>query len=384
MPELAPKASCSGCTACFSICPQHCISMDADGNGFSYPVIEQAKCVDCNLCQSVCPVVTPRSPKTFKPVAYAAYSNDPAIRAASSSGGIFSEAAHVVLNQGGVVFGAAYDPDFTVRHISIENKDDLDLLRGAKYAQSYLGDTFQSIYQLLKNDRKVLFSGTPCQVAGLKAFLRKDYDNLLCIDFVCHGVPSPMAWSQYVRYRAGQDNDGTLPLAINLRSKETGWSGYQYSNVFEYANGTRNVCTGNDSLFMKLFVGDYISRVSCEHCAFKGYSRCSDLTLGDFWGIWDIAPDMDDNRGTSLVLVQSPKGKDIFKQINERCVVRKMSLEQASAQNQSMLSSSPSNAHRNEVLRTIKNGDFEKCTNLLIPIQTCFFKKIIRKLRLFK
>ena len=361
MPELASKTTCSGCTAFFNICQQHCISMRTDDHGFSYPVIDQNKCINCKQCQNICPVITPLQLNSFGPIAYAAYSSNPVIRSESSSGGIFSEVSRVILAQGGVVFGAAYNRDFAVRHIAVEREADLKLLRSAKYAQSYLGETFQFVDRLIKENRKVLFSGTPCQVAGLKAFLHKDYDNLFSIDFVCHAVPSPMAWSQYVKYRAEQDNNGMMPLAINLRSKVTGWSRYRYSNVFEYENGKVNTCSSSDSLFMKLFIGDYICRPSCENCPFKGYSRISDLTLGDFWGIWDIKPEMDDNGGTSLILCQSDHGAKLLEGIADKLVMKQVTLEEASRQNSSMLTASPANPRRKEALDMIRAGNIAAC-----------------------
>lgn len=379
--KLADKNLCTGCGACAAICPKHCIHMEQDAAGFPYPAAEYNECVGCNLCESACPVMNVLQQHGDSPVAYATYSRDEAMRAESSSGGIFSELARPVLAKGGAVFGAAYNEQFDVVHICAEDETKLAGLRGAKYAQSDLGNTFSQVKRRLETGQDVLFSGTSCQVAGLQSFLGKHYDNLLCIDFVCHGVPSPMVWRQYVQYCAEKDNSGMLPLAINLRSKETGWSRYQYSNVFEYAGGNRKVTLSNDSLFMKLFVGNCISRLSCERCRFKGYSRCSDLTLGDFWGIWEIHPGMDDNKGTSVVLVQSKKGMDRFDQIRERCVVRQVSLEQASAQNPSMLRSSSNSSKRQDVLRAARQGSFDQCSGFLAPAQRSRSKEILHRLK---
>lgn len=381
MPTLASKEYCTGCTACASTCPKVCIAMVADKNGFLFPIVDAQKCVACGLCERSCPVIgSPRTLKTH-PSAYAAYSKDETMRQNSSSGGIFTEIAKVVLQRNGAVFGAAYNQHFNVVHICAENEEDLTKLRGAKYAQSDLNGVFIRTKQKLDAGQEVLFSGTPCQVAGLKAFLRKDYENLLTVDFVCHSVPSPMVWHEYVKYRAEQDNGGELPESINLRSKTTGWSRYQYSNLFEYANSPDHIAKSGESLYMKLFVDGYINRESCENCRFKGCSRISDLTIGDFWGIWDIAPEMDDNKGTSVVLVQSWKGKEIFDLIRKCCIVRTVSLEEASAQNQSILKSSPSNVRRAEVLQLTQSGDFERCKELFSTPKASFGKKILRKLK---
>lgn len=249
--------------------------------------------------------------------------------------------------------------------LSVENLEDLDALRGAKYAESRLGKTFSDIKKRLDRGQDVLFSGTPCQVGGLKAYLNQEYSNLLCVDFVCHGVPSPMVWSRYVKYRARTDNGGTSPITINLRDKSSGWSRYRYSNTFEYAGGTVHKELSTESVYMKLFTRDYISRPSCENCSFKGYSRSSDITLGDFWGIWDISPEMDDDKGTSVILIQSEKGKEVWEELKPNILFKEVSLEQASRQNPSMISSSNQHSFRRTVLKDLHEGRFKKVSMLL-------------------
>ena len=363
MPLLADRNLCTGCGACASSCAHKCICMKPDEYRFVYPIVDVTHCVQCGLCEQGCPVVKEQSSDTSSslPKAYAAYSKDENLRKESSSGAVFSELAHYIFGKGGVVFGAAYDGQYNVQHICAESREDLASLRGAKYAQSDLGEVFQDVRSRLNRDQPVLFSGTPCQVAGLKSFLRKEYENLICVDFVCHGVPSPMAWKAYVVYRAKIDNDGEFPQSINLRSKETGWSRYKYSSVFKYKNGKRSVCLSGDSLFMKLFIGDYICRPSCENCPFKGYSRNSDLTLGDFWGIWDIKPEMDDNGGTSLILCQSDHGAKLLEGIADKLVMTQVTLEEAIRQNSSMLTASPANPRRKEALDMIRAGNIAAC-----------------------
>lgn len=372
MPQLAAKESCTGCSACVHTCPKSCIRMNADADGFLFPLVSEEACIHCGLCEKVCPIRHLPIPEEGETVAYAAYVTDPVIRAESSSGGIFSALALQVLAKEGAVFGAAYDSQFDVRHICAENSEDLARLRGAKYAQSELGNTFRNVRERLDRGQHVLFSGTPCQVAGLKSFLRKDYDNLICVDFVCHGVPSPMAWHKYVRFRSNMDSGGQLPQRINLRSKDTGWSRYAYSNVFSYPNGKKYACTSGESLFMRLFVGDHINRLSCAQCAFKGYRRVSDITLGDFWGIWDIAPELDDNKGTSLILLHSDKGQRIFTDIQASIVCKPMTLAQASAQNASLLVSAKTQPDREEILALLRREDFD-------ALQTRFPKPVSRK-----
>lgn len=384
MPTLASKTNCTGCTACVSICPNNCITMQTDEYGFPIPVVtEPNNCTECHLCEQACPVLHKNEVQETPLIAYAAFNQNESVRMNSSSGGLFSEFATEVLNNGGIVFGAAYDNEFRVHHIGIEKKDELKQLFGAKYSQSDLGDTFKQILCELKNNREVLFAGTPCQVAGLKSFLRKDYINLTCIDFVCHGVPSPMAWQEYVKYRAEMDNYGSLPVSINLRSKNTGWSRYRYSNVFKYDEEKEHSCLSGDSLFMKLFVEDYISRWSCDDCKFKGYNRVSDITIGDFWGIWDIDSSMDDDKGTSVMILQSDKGKDMFEQIKGRIVYKEVSLEETSLQNPSLLVSSRLKENRQEVLEQIKQGKIGECKELFKtkePVKVNIFQRIKGKI----
>ena len=380
------KQFCTGCTACSSACPKGCITMVADQDGFLHPVIEAESCVNCGLCNQVCPAINLQKTDMRELKAYAAYSRDEAIRLQSSSGGIFTELAKAVLANKGTVFGAAYNEQFEVVHICAENEADIAKLRGAKYAQSNLCGIFPAVKRKLDEGQQVLFSGTPCQVGGLKAFLRKEYENLLTVDFVCHSVPSPVAWRKYVQYRAEQDNDRGLPLSINLRSKKTGWSKYQYSNLFDYHDFTHSAKSG-ESLYMKLFVGGYISRESCASCQFKGYSRVSDLTIGDFWGIWDIAPEMDDNKGTSVVLVQSDRGEALLRSIANQLVLKMVTLEEASMQNQAMIRTARMNPKRDEVLRMIRAENFDAIQTMIDKTnkqKSSFFRRMIRSaLRLF-
>ena len=381
MPKLATKEYCTGCTACASACQNGCIAMTADENGFLYPAIDAQNCVECGLCEKACPVMTPFPKAENVPKAYAAYSNDEQMRLDSSSGGIFTEIAKAILQQDGAVFGAAYNNRFEVVHVCAEDEENLAKLRGAKYAQSDLQGIFANVKAQLEQGRKILFSGTPCQVGGLKAFLRKDYDNLLTVDFVCHSVPSPMAWQAYVQYRAKLDHGGELPESINLRAKSTGWSHYQYSNLFQYPNGINHVTGSGDSLYMKLFVGGYISRVSCANCQFKGYSRISDLTIGDFWGIWDIAPEMDDNKGTSVLLVQSKRGAELLDQISNRLMLKEVSCEEASRQNPAMIKTSAPNDRRQSTLALIQKGRFAECEKLFAAPKRSYVQMFLQRIK---
>lgn len=356
MDKLCKKELCTGCTACAAVCPRDCIAMVPDADGFVHPVVDESRCVGCGLCGKVCPVLN-RKDLGYTPATFAVRSRDDVSRMASTSGGVFPELARSVLSQGGAVFGAAYDDDFRVVHICAENEAELDRLRGAKYAQSDLGGSFREVKRRLENGQQVLFSGTPCQVLGLKSFLKRDYDNLLLVDLVCHSVPSPLAWENYLRYISG----GKTITAVNLRCKDTGWSRYGYSNRFDFSDGTCRLDKSGESLYMRLFVGGYITRPSCESCPAKGYARVSDLTLGDFWGIWNTYPELDDDRGTSVVLVQTEKGSAVLAGLEQKSVT----LEEASRENPAIFRAAAPNPLRGQVMALVREGDFAAAARML-------------------
>ena len=355
-PMLANQKVCTGCTACAIICPKGCIKMKENIEGFLYPEIDRNQCVECRQCEKVCPLITSLERADEEQTeAVAAFSKDENVRMNSSSGGVFSEFAEKILEKNGVVYGAAYDEKYDVKHIRIENIQDMVQIRGAKYSQSMLGNTFSKVKEDLMQGKQVLFSGTPCQIAGLKSFLQKDYSNLLCIDFVCHGIPSPLIWRKYVEYRRKKDGSVTFPKKINLRSKESGWSKWGYSTEFEYSDIKKYQVKWDNDPFMKLFVKDYVLRNSCYRCSFKGVERVSDLTIGDFWGIWDLYPEMDDDKGTSLILIHSDRGKRLYQNISNKLVVKKVTLQECMMQNKSLVESAVDVKSKIEINENIEN-----------------------------
>lgn len=349
---------CTACTTCKSICPVQAIIMVENEQGFLYPVIDESKCIECGKCKKVCPINS--SPAVSSSSDYfAAMSKREDQRLHSTSGGVFSLLAEDVLNSKGVVFGAAYDEQQQVYHRCINSVNDISLLQGAKYVQSDLGDSFTKVKSELDNGRIVLFSGTPCQVAGLKKYLGKDYGNLLTVDLVCHGVPSPKAWNAYLEYRKINDEQSEIAKHINLRSKHTGWSNYAYSVVYQYSNGFEYENKNGVDSYMRAFVGNMILRPSCSQCHFKGVHRCSDFTLGDFWGIWDLHPEMDDNKGTSLVLIHTDKGREYWEAIKGSCNSLKVSEEETYQQNESLLYPSLAHSKREKLLESLSRDGFE-------------------------
>lgn len=384
MPNLASYQSCVGCSACALSCPKNCIEMHNDKYGFSHPkIINAQECINCKLCEQSCPIVNKRNLDGKETIALAAFTRDEEIRKESSSGGIFTEIAKYVLLNDGVVFGAAYSNNWHVEHIEVKEVGNLKKLRGAKYSESRLGNTYDRIKKYLNKDILVLFSGTPCQVAGLKSFLKRDYSKLICIDFICHGIPSPVAWSNYIQERMKLDGVDHKPISINQRSKITGWSNYNYSCVIEYENNLKYQSLSGSDMYMKLFCNDYILRESCANCHFKGFDRCSDITLGDFWGIWNIDVKMDDNKGTSLIMLHSDKSKDLITKISDKIVLKEVSLDEASRENPAILYSSKEKSEREKVLDSICKGDFDITNELFKEVQPSMplWKRVIKKIK---
>ena len=359
-------SGCTGCSACVNICPQNCITMGKNTDGFLYPIINFSECVNCEQCKRVCPILRP--PKLNDNIITIALKNKCNLeRMNSSSGGAFPLLAEYVLKQKGIVFGAAYDSNFSVRHIAITNIGDIPLLQGAKYSQSILDHCFSEIKKNVCAGRTVLFSGTPCQCMGLQTFLGKKYDNLITIDIICHGVPSPEIWQKYVDFRSEKENDGVRPIEINMRSKSSGWSKYGYSIEFIYDNGKVTQIHNGKDLFMKAFIGNICLRNSCSECHAKGISRCTDFTIGDYWGIWNQHPEFDDDKGTSIILIHSQKGKNILWQLKGKYEYMKVNLNDVYQENMSLVVSSKTHENRNEFLEQITSDNFEEIVLKYLP-----------------
>ena len=374
---------CTSCTACSNICPKQCISFNKNKDGFNYPEIDKSKCIECSLCENICPVINKKQTNS-KTRAYAVKNKNEKVRLESTSGGFFSLLADYVLENDGYVAGAAYDENFVVKHIIVNDRSELYRLRGAKYSQSELGNIFFSIEKLLEEGKMILFSGTPCQCEGLKAFLKKDYKNLITADLICHGVPSPEVWQKYIDYRSDKENDGIRPKKINMRCKDSGWSNYGYSTEFVYENGKRTLVLNSRDLFMKAFVGNICLRESCSDCKAKGINRVTDFTLGDYWGIWNQYPEFDDNRGTSAVFVHSDKGEELLNNLNGQLEMIKTDVENVYKENISFIESSKSHPDRNEFLERVTADNFEELIKKYFPVKesrTNMITRIKRRLK---
>ena len=333
MIEIKRKELCCGCSACVQRCPKHCVSLKADEEGFTYPIVNKDVCIDCGLCEKVCPVLHQGKAK-LPQIAYAAMNPNDYIRKSSSSGGIFTMLAENVINDNGIVFGASFDSEWHVRHEAVMSIDELDKLRGSKYVQSDIGQTYLQAEKYLRNGSYVLFSGTPCQIASLKSFLKKDYANLLTVDFICHGVPSPGVWKWYVdnqiaSFKAAHGgstvsnstlNVSSLLKDVSFRDKTDGWRKYRLVLTFVEASTEgkkKSVLSSlkDDDGYMVAFLNDICLRPSCYNCPFKSGKSGSDITIADFWGISKFNIGMDDDKGTSLVLVNSTQGEHALNSI---------------------------------------------------------------------
>lgn len=314
MITITDKSQCCGCSACAQRCPKQCISMQMDNEGFLYPQVDTSKCIDCHLCEKVCPVINQDDARTPLNV-YAAKNSDDEVRHQSSSGGIFTLLAEQTIKDGGIVFGACWDKEWNVKHDYVDNINDLQRFRSSKYLQSVIGDSFLKTEQFLKTGRKVMFTGTPCQIAGLKHFLRKEYDNLLAVEMICHSVPSPGVWQQYLTTRLHTLRWEKSDIRhISFRDKKTGWKTYSF--VIENKDGNILTELSSKNAFMRGFLADLYTRPSCHACPAKQLRSGSDITLGDFWGIESLMPEIDDDKGVSAIIVNSDKGKQVLHNIN--------------------------------------------------------------------
>lgn len=314
------KIDCCGCTACKHICPTKAITMEKDVEGFLYPKINQELCIDCGLCKKVCAFQNgyDKSRNLEVPFVYAAKHMDEKVRMSSTSGGAFTAISDYVLDKGGVVYGAAFDEDMNVVHQIASTKNERDKFKGSKYVQSDLKNTFSEIKSLLEYQKYVLFTGTPCQTAGLKSFLvGVNIDKLLLCDIVCHGTPSPLIWKEHIIH---VENKSKRTISgYNFRDKLIGWRGINATIRFSEKELKNSYLART---YANLYFSHNITRPACHNCKYTNLARSSDITIADFWGIENCMPEFDDNKGTSLILINTLKGIDLFDRIKENLVYR--------------------------------------------------------------
>lgn len=385
MINIKDKSQCCGCGACAQKCPRGCIMMSDDEEGFKYPIIDSTLCIKCGLCDKVCPILNNFSIINPQKV-YAAYNINEEQRLHSSSGALFPLLAEETINEGGVVFGAAFDDNWNVILDYTEDKIGIDRFRGSKYVQANVRETFKLCEDFLKSGRNVLFSGTPCQIAGLKLYLNKEYEKLITIDVVCHGVPSPMIWHEYLlasvenTFNLKRQSMEKVPVCpasnymslikgINFRDKSDGWKKYRF--VLETVENKSNTVIPSyiineyhrENIFMKAFLSDLILRPSCYTCPFRGINhRQSDISIADFWGIQKVFPEIDDDKGVSLVFINSEKGISAIS--IPKLVIKQIELDNISFLNGGLRNSIDINPRRKFFFKSIKNVGVIKALSL--------------------
>lgn len=371
MLSITEKDKCCGCGACMAVCPQGCIAMNQDGEGFLYPQIDTKRCVDCGLCGNTCPVLR-KPPFLAVQKTYSAYNRDEAVRRQSSSGGVFTALAQYILSQGGAVFGAAFDADFQVRHICVEKPEELYKLRSSKYMQSRTDGTYRRALDILKENRPVLYTGTPCQIAGLRAFLKKDYEKLFTQSIICHGVPSPKIWDKYLAFV----NKGEEVRAVEFRNKDDGWKKYRLK-IEKNGGGYR--ATAREDPYLQAFIKNLSLRPSCGACVFKSYEQPADITLADYWGVEQLEPELDDDKGLSLLFIHSQKGRQLFEHVQESLVFRPADAQKAVAYNQSLLKASVPHKKRAYFFANVDSIPFDKLVEKCLRLSTA--EKLGQKIR---
>lgn len=315
MITIKNKTDCCGCEACATACPKKCINMKADYEGFLYPEVDKTLCVNCGLCERVCPVQNNVQRYDIQK-AYAMQHKNKELRIKSSSRGAFSALAHNVIDNGGIVYGVIFDEDMNVVHTSAFTRQELVLMRGSKYVQSRIGNVYAQVKADLKSDRKVLFTGTPCQVEGLLNYLGTAPQNLITADLVCHGVPSPKVWKKYLKDI--ESKYSSKITGYSFRSKKTGFHDFGTEIIFENGHTRYTHDKGEEKDFMHLaFFHEICSRPSCHDCRFKTAARRSDFTLFDCWHVSEFDGSVEDDLGTSAILLHTEKAVDVFEQVKQ-------------------------------------------------------------------
>ncbi len=366
MKVLEDKKQCTGCEACFNICPTRSITMVEDKEGFKYPKINEETCIKCGLCQKICPILNKveKKDKVQNPTVIAAWSKNQNTRIDSTSGGIFSELANAIYKQKGYVVGAVYNKEWMVEHCVSNQKEDIEKIRSSKYLQSNINNTYQKIKEKLKDGNIVLMCGAPCQISGLYNYLGKQYDNLYTCDFICRGVNSPKIFKGYIS--SLEKKYKSKIKKIKFKNKTYGW--HNFSTRIDFENGKKYI-KGRylDSYMIGYLKYNAFIRPSCYHCHFKDLPRVADITLADFWGIEDIDPKLDNDKGTSLVLINSEKGKKLFEKVKETVDYTEIKSEKVFKENVCMSKSVEETEARRKVFERIDELSYDELSKLYFP-----------------
>lgn len=367
------KEDCTGCSACQNICPKLCINMKPDKQGFVYPSIVTSMCIQCDLCVKVCPIHNQCDTSTYTHRVYAAWSKNENTRYTSTSGGAFSELAYRILEKGGVVAGAAYDNDNLVKHILVSDRLGIERIRQSKYIQSKVGNIYCLVKEQLEKGVAVLFCGAPCQVAGLKSYLKKEYLALYTVDFICRGMNSPKAYRFWLDELENKNN--SKATKVWFKYKINGWKKSPYCTRVDFQNGDSYVANAEQNYFMQGYLqGNLYLRPSCSQCHFKGVERSSDITLADFW---KVSAEFDDDKGTSLVMINSDKGADLFNEIQVSLYAYERNFQEITGGNVCFSDSVKLNPKGAEFLQKLGTKPFSVLVKEYTKIS--YFSKIKRK-----
>lgn len=377
--DINDKSLCCGCKVCGSVCPVNAITFFNDNEGFWYPQIDKKKCIKCNKCKNICPIAKEKLPQIKDDnQTYAAYSKFKDVLDNSTSGGIFTHLSDLVLEAGGVVFGHKYDENMKCVCTVAKTKKERNDFRGSKYVQSDMGEVFKQIKIEIELNKTVLLTGTPCQIDAVKSyFSNKPPENLITMDIVCHGVPSPQIFQEYVELMGKKE--GKKIVNFKFRDKQQGWQ--TPFRVFEYSDGSSNSELLNDDAFNNLYQRtDCILRPSCYNCRYAGKKRISDVSIADFWGIQNSHSEMfNENRGVSLVLVNTEKGKKIFNKISDSIKIKLVPLKDAQKVNISLCRPVLPYFERKKVFCDYEKKGLEYILKKYFP--KSFFSKLLRKIR---
>lgn len=372
--QLVETKRCTGCSACSSVCPTGSVTMREDKEGFLQPQIEKSSCIMCHKCEQTCPILNKNITRcVFETKAYAAFNKDSTVRLKSSSGGIFYALAKWIIDNKGVVFGARFDEKWDVVHSYAETIEEVIPLMGSKYVQSRIGDAYKQVKSYIDNDRWVLFSGTPCQIAGLISFLKHDYNKLVLVDLACHGVPSPGVWRSYLK---GVKNSGLI-TSINFRDKTNGWIGYGIS--IKRDNEIVDLESHEENVFLRGFLKDVYLRNSCYDCKYRSFHRDSDITLADYWGVKEVFPEMFDNKGTSIVLIHSEKGSRVLSEIEQDLILAEQNIKDAVRYNPNIDRQNPLALRRKSFFRLFRLTTFNKSSYIID--KDVFVKRVLRRVK---
>jgi len=369
MITIQNKVDCCGCNACGDICAKNAITFKTDIEGFWYPEVDTGKCIDCGLCEKVCPIINSKNLKkndSEKPLhTIAAINKNMKVRWDSTSGGAFSALAEVMYSQDGYVSGALYNEDFSVRNYVSNNPDDLEKLRSSKYLQSKAEGLYAEIRSLLKNGQKVLACGTPCQMAALRSFLQKDYENLIIVDFICRGVNSPKVYRAYLD--SLEKKYGSKVVYVKAKNKELGWR--NLTRKVTFANGQSYYGVYMDDDFRRGYHTNVFCRPSCYDCKFKGFPRIADITIADYWGIEKVDKNLDNNIGTSMILLNSQKGESYFEEVKQYLEYKETPFETILGGNIALTRSiEPAKIDRKAFFEDLDAHDFDYVTQKYYPL----------------